>query len=412
MLASLKRHSLKTSIFLFISFFGFTALWYSPFIVSLSTAVCAVLVIINWKQILQLPYRNLSIVLGIIVLLAFIDLVFAPQNKLASAKILLVIGLFTTCIAGFQNFKISVVQLVWYLLLISVTVFIINVLSVGNYLLNKSHFDEMLLQSKSIPILNMHHIHFGIINAVVIFGLVGLLVFQKVEGKLKGLAYLLLIVNVICFHILSSRTGLLSFYIAASFSFLTYAIGQRKYLVLVVGPVLMAAMLLLTYSLSTSFQSKIKNTIEDVNSWGHGAEINHKSMAMRIEAYKASYSVIKENPFGTGADAQESAIMSAFEQQNSVLEIENRKGPHNQFLEFGVKYGWLGVVLIIVFFISLLSLVRDTTFLYVALIIVLFISMLFESLLERQASIYFVALFIPLYYYLFSKKTINGSILT
>ena len=59
--------------------------------------------------------------------------------------------------------------------------------------------------------------------------------------------------------------------------------------------------------------------------------------------------IIKNNPFGVGAKAQKQVIQETYVKENTPLDIENRVGPHNQFLEFGVKYGWIGIFLLILF---------------------------------------------------------------
>ena len=154
------------------------------------------------------------------------------------------------------------------------------------------------------------------------------------------------------------------------------------------------------------------NSIEDVQSWGNPEEINYKSMAMRIEAYKVGWQVILQNPIGVGADAMNQSIQETYESNKSVLYKENRKDPHNQFLEFGVKYGWIGILALLFFFYQLLILTKQSWFPVLGLVTLLFVAMQFESLLERQASIYTIGLFMPLFIVLFSKNETNGTTLT
>ena len=135
-------------------------------------------------------------------------------------------------------------------------------------------------------------------------------------------------------------------------------------------------------------------------------------MAMRIEAYKVGWQVILQNPIGVGADAMNQSIQKTYESNKSVLYKENRKDPHNQFLEFGVKYGWIGILALLFFFYQLLILTKQSWFPVLGLVTLLFVAMQFESLLERQASIYTIGLFMPLFIVLFSKNETNGTTLT
>ncbi|HAV25277.1 MAG TPA: hypothetical protein DCX01_03775, partial [Bacteroidetes bacterium] len=266
---------------------------------------------------------------------------------------------------------------------------------------------------KSIPITSeMHHIHFGIINAIALLGLGGLLVLGKVKSSLQVFTVLAFIVIFFCFHILSSRTGLLAFYAAVFVSIITYAIRSGKRKVIYIGVAAIPLMLVSSYFFSSSFQNKVLNSIEDVQSWGNPEEINYKSMAMRIEAYKVGWQVILQNPIGVGADAMDQSIQETYEQNESVLYKENRKDPHNQFLEFGVKYGWIGILALLFFFYQLVRLTKQSWFPVLGLVTLLFVAMQFESLLERQASIYTIGLFLPLFIVLFSKNETNGTTLT
>ena len=146
------------------------------------------------------------------------------------------------------------------------------------------------------------------------------------------------------------------------------------------------------------------NSIEDINSWGEGDEINHKSMAMRIEAYKMSVAVLIENPLGVGAAAQDQILQEMYEKKNTLLYKENRVGPHNQLLEFGVKYGWIGIIGIFVFYLGWLRLLPNTSAFFWGVVVVFLVSMQFESLFERQASIYFSMTLLPLFYHLFRNQ--------
>ena len=135
-------------------------------------------------------------------------------------------------------------------------------------------------------------------------------------------------------------------------------------------------------------------------------------MAMRFEGYKTSIFILRKNPLGVGAGAQEAKIQEAYTLRNSVLLIENRVGPHNQFLEYGVKFGWMGILALIVYFAALFRVLPSTTFPFWGIVAILFVSLQFESLLERQASIFFISLLLPLSYYLFVKEEINGTKVT
>ncbi|MDG1756355.1 MAG: O-antigen ligase family protein [Bacteroidia bacterium] len=301
-------------------------------------------------------------------------------------------------------FEKSKDNLIHFTLAISLVVAIINVIALSNYFLNMDFYNVLLLQSKSIPIPNMHHIHFGIINACVIAILGGLIVTQKLKKTQKNLITFLVIFIIISFHVLSSRTGLLSFYFGVVASLIAYAFQKKSYKELIFGFLLILVSISMSYYFSTSFRNKIENSIEDYNSWGKGDEMNFKSMAMRIEASKMCVKIIGEYPLGVGVKAQEQVLQATYVKEDTPLDIENRVGPHNQFLEFGVKYGWIGIILLVLFFISLIPVIKQSSFPLVAVITIILISLFFESLLERQTGIFLFSLFIPLGISLFKKE--------
>ncbi|MGB1038194.1 MAG: O-antigen ligase family protein [Bacteroidia bacterium] len=397
--------------FLILSFIGFTALWYSEFIISVVTAVAVVISIISYRKGNSRAYNGLFLSLLFILALAILDAVFHIGGKVSGAKLLLAVGMVGVGIASFKVFEDAKRKnLITLFIGMLACVSVINIIAVSGYLTNKEYLDQMLLQSKSIPIPNMHHIHFGIINALVIIGSVGTLVLGVLSRIQRNLTIVLLTICLISFHILSSRTGLVSFYSGTVVTLIVYSIQQKKYKVLFTGVLSMIFLVAGSYTLSSSFQNKISNSIEDINSWGKGDEVNHKSMGMRIEAYKMCLQVLLENPIGVGSDAQSKVQQEMYISQNTVLTKENRVGPHNQFLEFGVKYGWLGVLGILVFLLSLMKLLPQSSAFYFGIVTIILVSLQFESLFERQKSIYFCMTLIPLFYFLLEKRQLNAKI--
>lgn len=405
--------TISTKIYFVAGTIGFCALWFSPFIVSLATVVAGLLFLLNLRafSFRESPLKPLVIGLVAIALPPFIDGLFNGFAGVSGAKVGLIIGFLFCILAGFYLMQYRQTYLVRFAFFLCSVVVIINAIALTNYFLNKEQIDALLLQSKSIPILNMHHIHFGIINAICVLLLVGLLVDGKTESNLqKKLSVVLLVTIFLSAHVLSSRTGLLSLYIALVSGALYYAFYSKNYKVVTWVVLGLVGFSLGAYSSSNSLRNKMTNSIEDINSWGKNEEINHKSMAMRIEAYKASSHIIMTYPLGVGAGAQNSKMDVAYEAIASPLWSENRIGPHNQVLEYGVKYGWLGIISVLIFIGALFFACERGSYVYVSFVILLLVSLQFESLIERQASLYFLAVFVPLFFHLFGKKTSRSNL--
>ncbi len=396
------KHFLASSfpfiVFVFLCL-SFVSQWFSPFLLSLSTIVFIIYFFVHFKEVVS-DNKNILTVLFILVVLGSTSFISGGDLETISSKLLLLIGLFFTHLTTLHYFKNYKKYTGWFLLVAVFTVVIVNLVSVTNYINNKKELDELLLQSKSIPVLGLHHIHFGVINAFTILILAGLIITRRFKSN-KWFVYISLGITVISFHILSSRTGIISLYSSALVGLLVYGFSHKAYKSMILSFVLILFAIMSAYFLSTSFKNKVTNSIEDVQSWGNGDDINFKSMAMRIEAYKVCSNIIAENPaFGVGSGNLDAEMARGYKKIDTPLKYENRVGPHNQFLEFGVKFGLLGVFTLIGYFIILF---KESNFNYIliSLFLILLVSMMFESLWERQNSILFTSLYISLGYNLF-----------
>ena len=399
----------KTSqFFYYVLLLGFISLWLSPFLVSLTTGLSLIYVIANYSYFLIHNSLKITYIAIAVFLLSLGDILLNGYTTITFSKSLLLLGFVFILASSFMLFSHKKNSLINFTLIISSVVSLVNIFAITNYLLKKDFYDALLLQSKSIPIPNMHHIHFGIINACIIALLLGLLITKSLKDKIQfNLAICLLLISVVSFHILSSRTGLLSFYVGILVSMIWYTIQKKSFKAMFLGILIIILSLSMSYYFSDSFRNKIQNSIEDYNSWGKGDEINFKSMAMRMEASKMCIQIIGEYPLGVGAEAQEQVLQATYVKENTPLDMENRVGPHNQFLDFGVKYGWIGMILLFLFFIYLIPIIRKSSFPMIAIVGIIFTSLFFESLLERQTSIFIFSLFIPLSISLFRLEE-NG----
>lgn len=287
----------------------------------------------------------------------------------------------------------------WLKIIFYWMVALVNVISVFQYLQNREAIDLLLLQSKHIPIAGgMHHIYFGILNAGLILLKLSEWLFFSQETQYKGskLEWAAVTTILISMHVLSSRTGLFSFYIVL-LSILIYAAIQRREKRKIISWVLFLAMVLpvISYLTLPSFRNKIANTTEDIKATENGGEnVNFKSIGMRKEAWGMAMDIIRSHPFtGVGAGNVESAMSKQYEKNQSLLIAENRIGPHNQFLEFGIKNGILGILLLLSLFVYLLVKgLRTQNLPLLAMLALSSISFMLESVLERQHGIIIFAL--------------------
>jgi O-antigen ligase len=391
MLDKLTTYRFPAFVFIIISAVGFSSLWYSPAILSVSSFLLIVIAILSYKASFSKKLNGIAFSLIFIFLLYILDVFRSADASVSLNKILLLlvfVGLQLACFAAFGKLKAHLILL---FLILSSMILVVDIVAVTNYLMHKEYYNALLLQSKHIPIPNMHHIHFGILNAWVILGLAGLLYFKKLHGNKHYVGVGMLVVIAICCHILSSRTGLMALYSGFIVSLLVLVYQQKSVKPLFLGILSIVIFMSVAYVSSTSFRSKTANS---------------------LEGYKTSIFMLRNNPLGVGAEAQEAKMQEAYTLRNSVLFKVNRVGSHNQFLEYGVKFGWVGILSLLFYFSALFKILPSTTFPFWGIMTIFFVSLQFESLLERQASLFFISLLLPLSYYLFIKEEINGTKVT
>ena len=253
-----------------------------------------------------------------------------------------------------------------------------------NYGLNYEEINTLLLQSKHVPIFgNMHHIYFGIVMSLCIWIC---LFFYKTDSR-KNTWLALGIMLALMLHILASRTGLVAFYASAVVYGMAQVWQSKKYKLIAFGLIGMMLTPILAYQISGSFRNKVLNSVEDFNAVTSGEDINYKSLAMRVEAWKTSMHVIEKNLIlGVGASNVDKEIQHQYMLDDTILYPENRVGPHNQFLELSLAYGLVGGVLLLLIAVLLIFLTRNNPA-TIAITAIFIISFMLESVLERQQGI-------------------------
>ena len=72
------------------------------------------------------------------------------------------------------------------------------------------------------------------------------------------------------------------------------------------------------------------------------------SSAGRMQAWNASLEVLAAAPFGVGTGDVTDALCAVYEQRGSAYALEKRMNPHSMWLQLAVSHGWMGLVLILV----------------------------------------------------------------
>lgn len=292
----------------------------------------------------------------------------------------------------FENKFLKYILLVFF-----VTVSFSSTISVVNYFINFEELNKLVLQSKNIPIAGgMHHITFSVYCALTVF----VSFFAAIYFKTKWL-FIFTVLNIINLHILSTRTGLVGFYMASFAIAFIATLKNRKLLKYSLPAILFLILLPIAAFFSLkSFQNRITNSIDDLKTTINNTDANYKSMAMRVEATKTAISIFKKNPiFGVGTGNLRKQMDKEYEIKNSNLFIENRILPHNQFVLQAATHGIIGLIPLIAFvFMPLFTGFKNQSYSFISLWILLFIGFFFECFFERQHGVVLISFFWFLFY--------------
>jgi O-antigen ligase len=389
----------KQSLFivLWLAFcFGMTL---SPALISISMGLMALMGLLYFKTV-EFSRRDKTIaLLSVLLFLSGAFSYFYSENsEEAFRKIILKLPLLLLpllILAFKQNKAIQTVLL----FIFSYSIYLPGIVSVYNYLSNKTLFDQLILESKPLPVefgYGIYHIQFSILMALaIVIGIYYCIERFKEKSSLvyKSIA-LLTFFNFVFIHILSARTGLLGCY-AGILIIAIYALRKagKKAFIISLSAGIMVPVIMIT--LSSSLQNRLRNSITDLKVVMQDANPNDYSFAMRVEAWKNAIDVIKRSPLsGVGIGDAEKVLQENFEHFNPAIEKDNRKNPHFQMLESAVQSGLPALILLLFLFIyGIVTGIRPMP-LSAAILTLLFLSSCFESILERQASVAAFAVFI------------------
>lgn len=274
----------------------------------------------------------------------------------------------------------------------------ISLASVVNYLRHFAFFNQMILESKPLPIYtSVYHIEFSFLMALT--AITGLVWLYYNRAQIKSFAGSLLatslVILIVCLHILSVRTGILSFWTGiVFFSLSQLRFGKIKLKYLAMAGIVLAGIALVL----PSVRNRIANTVEDFSTVVNRGDLNNKSFGQRWEAWRASIWVIKHNAAtGVGMKGVEEALEPAYIAIHSPIDASKRVLPHNEFLDLTVQSGIpAGLLLCVFIFWGAVWAWKKRNALLLAILPATAMAMMFESLLERQAGVLIVVLLLPL----------------
>jgi hypothetical protein len=143
---------------------------------------------------------------------------------------------------------------------------------------------------------------------------------------------------------------------------------------------------------------RIDNFFMRLREYRKTGNANGMSELQRIEYYKATAYIIQHNWVkGVGIGDVDDTFSETYKHLNSKLNDKYRGSSHNQFLYMGVAFGIPGILLFVIWLMSLLF-YKDTyhDFLFASFFFIMAASMLTEDTIRNQAGVNFCAFFMVL----------------
>jgi O-antigen ligase len=395
----LSKPSIKENIGVLGLLFYFAGLIYSPFLLSLSYVFLLIQVFFS-DSFSQWKHKLKSNVLAIAFLIFFCWILIGGLYSESVSAFLKDLQiklpfLILPLVMGVSFYKRKNTQLFLHFTFI-VVVFSAGLISFINYLWHYREINQLIFQAKPVPILaNINHIYYSIVLSFAIFS--GLYVFVRKEltERWRWLNSLMLILNLVFLHTIAARTGLFAFY-ASVFVFILYnGIRSKKFGITALACLLLFSAVFVSVRYVPVLNNRYQKSLEDINAYRTGSDINHYSISMRLEYWEKSLKVFTKSPIiGVGLADVKLEMKRLFEKENSILIPENRKGPHNQYLEVLAGMGIIGFAMLIFILTYMLFLaIKQRNDLLLLFLTIFLFSFLVESALERQSGISFFVLF-------------------
>lgn len=201
---------------------------------------------------------------------------------------------------------------------------------------------------------------------------------------------------------LSSKAGFLTLFMAVGLMFI-YAIrlkGNRSRAFIHMG-VVVSTFLLFFFSVP-AINGRVERAVTDTQTQLAGTTQHEAkaSTAMRFVTWSAAWHVLEGHPMGVGTGNVTNHLVTEYQAQNELDALEQKLPAHNEFLQIGAEWGWIGLVILV--FLMGYVMVRawqsgDLTFMIFAAGMSL--NFLFESMLELQQGIVFFTFWVLFFTY-------------
>jgi O-antigen ligase len=311
------------------------------------------------------------------------------------ARIKLPLLLFPIAFAG--DWQLSSKQWKWITSIFIFLVFAGCCWSLLQYVQNVHLVHEQYLKAKVLVTpLEDDHVRFSLIVTIAVIGLV-LLIKQGPEIRKWVVPSVLCLFFIVYLHILSARTGLLSFYLFLILG-VFYLLFTKNKKGSVGLSLLIIAMPLLAWFLFPTFQNRIRYNRYDLSSIKENKYVPGANDGNRVLSLKAGWNVLHEHPFGVGGDVVDKTY-KWYDQNIPQMRKSEKLFPSSEPLMYAGFAGWAGLILFfVIMLLPFFQSVKRNYFFWFVLNFVMAFSFLFDIGLEAQFGVFIYA-FIVLWWW-------------
>ena len=385
------------SIFLAVAalcclFYGF---YFSRVVSNIGLILGGIFAIMHWKTSIQITkdpwYRT---IIGIVTIVIISDIWYEGMGFFSHR------GVMKAALLVYPLFVYSITRIypksnVWLPIGIILTVLLSSFYSLTAYFSDFENINNSYKSSGIIPVLSYgDHIRIGWITVISI-----ILAFQLWKSARSTISRMLLllfvIIEVIFLHILGSKTGLITLYIALFFLVLFHLPKGYKW----VFPIIVACVLsmpVIAYYYVPTFNERVNFIKYDYGYYSKGEYRSGLSDAVRFFSLKAGIDIIKAAPItGHGFSNTLSLTRAWYAEHKPDVPLSSQFIPSNQYMLYWIGGGILGFLLLLWHTLYPFFIRRYRTNPYfLAFFVGTVASFLFETPLESQLPLFVYGFFV------------------
>lgn len=248
-------------------------------------------------------------------------------------------------------------------------------------------YGDYLFYDQFAIIINKHTTYFSLFVVVSILVLSNNVIESK-KGKLWQIISIFILLYTL--YLLSTRIAIVALTLGMLCLFFIKLKGEFKWIIGVVTLILVMSMLQLPNFIKRFDPNPYPSENKMIDDYTY-----------RELHWKAVFNSINESPLiGLGNSNQRNSLYQKYENYGLVAAYDEMYNAHNQVLEFGLKLGYLGIIIFLIFCIYMLRyLILKEKEMGLLLFLIFLVFCFTESMLVRQSGIVFFAVIIASYFY-------------